>query len=273
MFQAIIDECKLRNYSKKTIQIYLHYNQKFLNFVNKTPQQVTQKDIRSYLLFLIGKNKSSSTVNLAHNALNFYYTVIMKRRFQKVAFQKREKRIFFVPSGDQIARMIQVTKNQKHKLVISLLYATGVRVSELVRIQLVDIDFKKRLLKVEQGKGNKDRFTIISHFAMMQIKSYLQLRTYKSKYLFAGRDGHISTRTVEAIVKRAKLNIGINESISPHSLRRSFATHHMINGTRDQYVQQMLGHKDIRTTRGYQNVDNGHLSNVKSPQDTWKKHL
>jgi integrase/recombinase XerD len=267
MFQPIIDECKLRNYSKRTITIYLHYNQKFLDFVNKKPQQVTHNDLRSFLLYLIGKGKSSSTVNLAHNALNFYYNIIMKRRFHKIAFQKREKKIMFVPTGEQIAKMIKVTKNQKHKLIISLLYATGVRVSELVNIKLIDIDFKNRLLKVDQGKGNKDRFTIISHFTMMQIEQYLPLRTYKSKFLFAGRDGHVSTRTVDAVIKLAKRKLGIKESISPHSLRRSFATHHMTNGTKDQYVQQMLGHKDIRTTRGYQYVTNGHLLKVKSPQD------
>ena len=267
MFQPIIDECKLRNYSKTTIKIYLYYNKHFLDFIKKQPQQVTQKDIRSYLLHLIAKHKASSTVNLAHNALNFYYNVIMKRRFQKIAFQKREKKIFFVPSGEQIAKMIQVTNNQKHKLIISLLYASGVRVSELVKIRIIDIDFKKRLLKVDQGKGNKDRFTIISHFTMMQIESYLKLRFYKSKYLFAGRDGHISTRTVDAVVKMAKKQIGIKESVSPHSLRRSFATHHMSQGTKSQYVQQMMGHKDIRTTRGYQYVDNGHLLKVRSPQD------
>ena len=266
MFEPMIEEMKLRNYSPKTIKLYLLHNQHFLRSCRKNPQAITEKDIRQYLLELIGKQLSSSAINLAHNALNFYYMQIMKRRFT-IPFQKREQRILREATIEEIRQILAVTKNQKHHLLISLLYAAGVRVSEAVRVKLEDLNFEKKLLLVRQGKGKKDRYTILSDTVIEEIKNYLSQRLYSSQYLFASRDSHICEKTAEEILTQAKHKAGLSKNITPHTLRRSFATHHINQNTRLEFIQSMMGHNDIRTTRGYQYITPTHLESVSSPHD------
>lgn len=266
MFEPMIDEMKLRNYSPKTMKVYLMYNRHFLNFCRKAPQQVTTSDMRAYLLHLLGKQYSSSAVNLAHNAINFYYQQVMKRKFA-VPFQKREQIVLEDAAPEEIRQMLAATKNQKHRLLISLLYAAGVRVSEAVRVKLEHLHFEKKLLLVKQGKGKKDRYTILSEKIIQEIKSYLVQRPYQSSYLFASRDGHICEKTAEEIINQAKTKAGLSKNITPHTLRRSFATHHIGQNTRLEFIQSMMGHKDIRTTRGYQYITPTHLESVRSPHD------
>jgi integrase/recombinase XerD len=267
MFETLIEEMKLKNFSKKTMEIYLYYNQVFIKYIKKSPREVSGKDIRDYLLYLICKRKSSSTINLIHNALNFYYGNILKKSVKHIPFQKREHKVKQIASKNNIQKMIQVTKNQKHKLIISLLYASGVRRAELVKIKINDLDFGKKLLLVRQGKGNKDRYTILSDLVINQIHTYLMKRPYNSEYLFASQNGHITSSTVEQVIKQARIKAKIKNNLTPHSLRHSFTTHHMESGTKTEYIQEMLGHKDIRTTRGYEKISNRHLMKIKSPHD------
>jgi len=268
MFKILIEEMKLKNFSPNTINIYLYYNQEFLHFCNKSPREVSHLDIREYLLHCIQKQYSSSTINLAHNALAFYYGRILRKRVGDIPYQKREQRIRVFASPEEIENMINALDNTKHKLIISLLYASGVRVSELVSLKIEDIDLQKRLLKVRQGKGNKDRHTILSKVVVELIRSYLSTRPYESNYLFASSDGHITPRTVEEVLKQACQKARITNPLTPHSLRHSFATHHMEQGTKTKYIQQMLGHKDIRTTRIYEHISTKHLEKIRSPQDS-----
>ena len=266
MFKTMIEEMKLRNFSPQTQKVYLQYNQSFLNFARKSPRDVSGQDIRSYLLHLIEKQYSSSSINLAHNALNFYYGKLLRKNVKEVPFQKREEKHRLVPSKDEIENLCTVIKNPKYQLMISLLYASGVRVSELVRIKLQDIDVERKLLRVRQGKGGKDRYTILSVRVIEQIKAYLQMRPYPSNYLFSSRDGHLTIRAVEEVLKSAARRAKIQRA-TPHSLRHSFATHLMESHVRDSVIQKLLGHKDIKTTQIYASVATKHLQEIKSPHD------
>ncbi len=266
MFQPMTDELKLRNYSAKTIKVYLMYNQHFLACCRKRPQEVTSSDIRNYLLSLVDKRYSSSAINLAHNALNFYYQQILKRKFD-LPFQKREEKARAVPPAEEIQKLVNALQNPKHKLLVSLLYASGARVSEVVRIKLHDLDFERKLLLIRGGKGNKDRYTILSNLVILQIKNYLQKRPYQSDYLFASHDGHITPSTVEQVLKQAWKRAHLKNKITPHSLRHSFATHLMEAGIQDKYLQKLLGHKDIKTTQIYATAMTKHIQGIKSPHD------
>ena len=135
------------------------------------------------------------------------------------------------------------------------------------------IDFEKRLLMVKQGKGNKDRTTILSELVIFELKNYLKSRPYNSEYVFASHKGHISARTVEVVIKTARRKAKITKNITPHSLRHSFATHHMESGTRAEYIQKMLGHKDIRTTKIYERVSTKLLEGIRSPHDKMKVRI
>ena len=238
---------------------------KFGEFINKSPREVTHKDIRNYLLYLISKQKSSSTINLVHNALNLYYGTILRKRVKDIPFQKRKQAIKPIASREQIVNMINQTKNLKHKLVISLLYSTGLRVSELIKLKVEHLNFKKKLVFVKGGKGNKDRFTIVSELLTFQIQDYLKTRPYQSDFLFASRQGHITARTVQEIVKQASRKV--NLKLSPHCLRHSFATHLTDQGTKIEFIGELLGHKDIRTTRQYQRLSTNHLEQIENPYD------
>ena len=266
MFQTITDECRLRNYSPKTVQAYQHHNKKFLQFCKKKPQQVTNQDIRMYLLYLDGKGSSTSQVNLAHNAINFYFRNVLKRNFSKIPFQKRENRVKEVLNQKEIKELIFHIKNKKHKLMISLLYATGIRVSELVNINLEHLDFGKKQLLVKQGKGQKDRHTILSDKVIYDIKNYLA-ETEITGYLFPAKKGHLSVRTVQEIIKQAAKKAKIINCATPHRLRHSFATHLYEGGTNFEVIQKLLGHKNIKTTQQYARVANKHLVGIKSPHD------
>ena len=266
MFQSIVDECRLRNYSPKTIKAYLYYNRKFLLFCGKRPQEVTNQDIKGYLLSLISKERSSSQINLAHNAINFYFKNILKRNFSKIPFQKRENRVKDILSRQDIQKLIHNIKNRKHRLMISLLYASGIRVSELVKVKLQHLDFENKRLLVKQGKGKKDRFTLLSDRLIVELRTYLGQSRVKN-YLFPGRIGHLSVRTVQEIIKQAARKAKIFVLVTPHRLRHSFATHLLEAGIKDGQLQRLLGHEDIRTTQTYARVANKHLVGIKSPHD------
>ncbi len=262
----MIEEMKLRNFSPQTQKVYLQYNQAFLRVVRKSPRDVSGQDIRNYLLHLIERQYSSSSINLAHNALNFYYGKLLHKKVHEIPFQKREEKHRLVPSKDEIENLCTTLNNPKHQLMISLLYASGVRVSELVKIKLQDIYFERKLLRVRQGKGGKDRYTILSARVIEQMKAYFQRRLYSSDYLFASRNGHLTIRTVEEVLKSAARRSKTNKT-TPHSLRHSFATHLMESHVRDAVIQKLLGHKDIKTTQIYASVATKHLQDIKSPHD------
>ena len=204
-------------------------------------------------------------INLAHNAINFYYKEIMRRNFKPIKFQKREQKDRGILSIKEIKQIIEVINNKKHKLMISMLYASGVRVSELINIKIQDIKWEKRLLLVRQGKGKKDRHTILSNKAIEEIKDYLKSRTEKSQYLFPSFKTHITTRTVQEILKQAGKKTNLN--ITPHQLRHSFATHLVDSGVHENKIQKLLGHKNIKTTQIYIKLSTKNIENIQSPHD------
>lgn len=268
MFEILIQEMKLRNFSPRTMEVYLEYNRKFLLFVRKSPRDLSAEDIRTYILHLIEKGYSTSAVNLVHNALNFYYGKILRKAVKNIPFQKREQTIKEVLSQDEIRQLLEVTANPKHRLMIELLYASGVRVSELIKIKIEQIDWDRKMLLVKLGKGNKDRYTLLSEKVISQIQDYLQSRKNKSSYLFDSSDGHITLRTVQQVLNHAAKKAGLARKVHPHLLRHSFATHLLESGVRESQIQQLLGHKDIRTTQTYARVTNKHLLGIKSPHQS-----
>jgi len=271
MFEILDEEMKLRNFSSQTKEVYLYYNSLFLKFIRKSPREVSASDIRAYLLHLIERRYSTSSVNLAHSALNFYYGKVLRKAVKSVAFQKREDKVKYHLSQEEIRHLQMALSNPKHKLMLGLAYASGVRVGELVKIKVEQIDWERKMLLVKEGKGRKDRYTILSEPIIQDIKEYLHLRSLKgveSPYLFESRAGHITTRAFEEIVKQAAKRAKLERKVHPHLLRHSFATHLLESGARESHIQQLLGHKDIRTTQTYARITNKHLWGVRSPHES-----
>jgi len=266
-FASLERELRIRNYSRSTIDSYVHYNEELLRFCEKDPREITTEDIKNYFDYL-GEKVSSSTVSVAYNAIHFYYGQIWKRNFFiNIQQPKKNKYLPVVLSKEEVNKMIAVMKNPKHNCIISLLYGTGLRVSELTHIKMCDIDLDRKMLRVFQGKGKKDRFVILPEKLLAILKIQAGLKQ-KNDYLFTnGRGSRLTETTIQKIVSQSAEKAGIRKNVSPHTLRHSFATHLLENGTDIRYIQELLGHAKLQTTQIYTHVASSNLQNIKSPLD------
>jgi len=262
--QKVKDECKLRGFSNQTIKSYSFWIDKFLQFIDKSSLNLTNDSVKLYLLSL---NASINTNRLAYASINFFFTNILKKPFttKDVPVKKKLKQLPKVISKSEVLEMLEKTKNLKHRLVIQLLYSSGLRLSELIDLKRNDIDVERNLINVRKGKGSKDRITLLSERLKIELLKYYNQYSLKSDYVFEGRNGKYTNKSVQIIMEKASKII--NKKVSPHMLRHSFATHLLENGTDIRYIQKLLGHSDLDTTMIYTHVSNRELSNIKSPLD------
>ena len=261
-FQILIDEMKVRGYSRQTMKAYLHINRGFLEYAGKSPKDVTRQDILQYQGMLYDRELSSATRHAACAALKFYFETVMKRRFH-LSYPKKSNRLPMVLSREEIVRMIDTTQNPKHKLLLELMYGSGLRVGEAVKVKAEDIDRERKILLIREGKGGKDRMVNLSDRFLNDLNEshgYL----FESDYSLGH---HITLRTAQEIVKQACRKAGISKNAHPHTLRTSFATHLIENGTDISFVQRLLGHAKISTTQAYLRLSSASLQKVKSPLD------
>lgn len=276
-FDNLARELRIRNYSRKTAISYIRYNQELLRFCEKDPREVTAEDIKDYLDFL-ANDRSASTVSVAFNALLFYYKTIWRRSFfVNMPHPRKEKHLPVVLSKEEVVCLISSTTNPKHTCILSIMYGTGLRVSELTHIKMRDIDTDRMLLRVYQGKGKKDRFTILPALLRETLIRQTRLKT-PDDYLFTnGRNrcvggkqtggGRLTEASIQKIVAQAARRAGIGKTVSPHTLRHTFATHLLENGTDIRYIQELLGHAKLQTTQIYTHVATNNLNHIKSPLD------
>lgn len=250
---------------------YLYYNRDFLNFTGKNPSDINDHDVKDYLLYLAEEKESAaSTLNQAINALKFYYGTMLKKKFvYKVKRPRKDKKLPVVLSKEEVARIINSVDNMKHRTILMLVYSAGLRVGEVVRLKPEDIDSKRMLIHIKGSKGRKDRYTLLSEKTLEVLRAYW--RKYKpEKWLFEGaRDGrYLSIRSVQKVFEQACDKAGIRKEITIHGLRHSFATHLLEGGTDLRYIQELLGHKDSKTTEIYTHVSTKSLGKIKSPLDS-----
>jgi site-specific recombinase XerD len=248
-------EMKIRKFSQKTIKSYLHYITEILNFARKNPKEISNEDVRAYLENLCDKGFSSSTLNTAYSALKFYFEKILYRKFFfNLPRAKKDKKLPVVLSKKEILDIINACENIKHKLIIQILYCSGLRVSEVIDLKINDLDFNRKSIHIKGAKGKKDRITIISETVLQNIAKYLN--EFKPlKYVFESmRGGNLTTRTIQAIVSQSAKKAGMNKPVSPHSFRHSFATHLLESGLDIRYIQALLGHSRLETTQIYTKV-------------------
>ena len=236
----------------------------------RTPVDVTRADIRAYAAFLVSDSGAKpATVNLALSALKFLYSeVLEKDLFQKIRRPKKEQKLPTILTRDEIKNMLDHTSNKKHKLLIEILYGSGLRVSEAVGLQREDINLEDKFSIVRKGKGNKDRQIMISSRARADLKHVLHKRDDDNPFVFNSATGHITARQAQRIVKEAAQNAGIKKRVFCHALRASFATHLLNSGVDLRHIQVLLGHERISTTQIYTKVSDEKLRGIKSPLDS-----
>lgn len=259
------NELKLRNYSPKTIKGYLSCLSDFLS-VCENPQKVDTEFIKNYLLEKFNKGFSPQTINLYLNSIKYFYRDVIKN-YNKIdiKFSKRSLKLPIVLSREEIKKIINNISNSKHKLLVSLSYGAGLRVSEVINLRIKDIDIDELTIHIKGAKGDKDRITIFSEKLKNDLRK-LTASKGQDNYLFESeRGGKLSERTAQKIFENVLKKSGIKKDATFHSLRHSFATHLLENGVDVRYVQELLGHQNIRTTQLYTKVTNPSIKNIKSP--------
>ncbi len=261
-------EMKLRGFSQKTVKSYLYYITQILKLTNKNPKTINSDDIRSYLEKLTDKNKSSSTTNNAYSAFKFYFEKILHRKFfLKIPRSKKPKKLPIVLTKNEVKKILSCVENVKHKLILALMYSSGLRVSEITNIKVKDLNAENKMLFIREAKGLKDRNTIISKKVLEVLKKYIKNKKADDYIFESNRRKKMTDRSVQKIFSKALEKSNIQKKASCHSLRHSFATHLLEDGTDIRYIQFLLGHKRIETTQIYTKVTNIKLKNIKSPLD------
>lgn len=264
--EDLIKVLKLKGYSNKTIRVYVSNINKFL----LSSYEKSTDGVNSYIIRLIDSNNyKESTINQYINSLNFYFKHVIKSSTTcKIGFLKKHNSLPEVLSLSEVNQLLSSINNLKHKVIFTIIYSSGLRVSEVVKLKHKDIDYERNLVFVSRAKGKKDRYTLLSHKAIDLLNIYCQINP-NSKYLFPGQkvDTHLSIRSVQQIMIRQIEKINIKKNVSVHSLRHSFATHLLEHGTDIRYIQTLLGHQNIKTTQIYTHVALTNLRNIKSPID------
>lgn len=267
LIEIIEQEMRLRNYSIKTIKAYMAVVRDLFYFYKKRNlRDLNNQDLKDYLLYKIDQKLSSQTISLYANAINYLYRDIFKKiDFIPIKHPKKTQRLPVILSRSEILKIIDQIKNLKYRLMISLAYASGLRVSEVVNLKVKDVDIEGMMIHLKNAKGKKDRITIFPEKLKNEVNDLI-FGKKGNDYVFASeRGGKLSTRTAQKIFERALTRSGINKLATFHSLRHSFATHLLENGVDIRYVQELLGHANIRTTQIYTHVTNPSLKNIKSP--------
>ncbi len=266
--KQIENELKLRNYSQKTIKAYLYYIREYLRFAGQRKFTDKNEAARAYLLAKQRAGWSPQTINLALNSIKFFYREILKS-FEKIdlKFARRSQKLPVVLSRKEISKILNTITNQKHKLAIALSYAAGLRVSEIINLRVGDIDLDELVLHIKAGKGRKNRITTLPEKLKNDIKNLIAGKQARDLMFESNRGGKLSAASLQKAFQKALKKTGIKKPATFHSLRHSFATHLLENGVDVRYVQELLGHANIRTTQIYTRITNPKLKNIKSPLD------
>lgn len=259
-----------RKYSVETIKAYADNVNKFLRYIQKEPRQITKQDVKDYLYHLADKNLSGSTLNQNLQAIKFALEEILNKRlyFVKLPYSKLPKTKPTVLTKEEVKKLLSVIENPTHNLMIKLMYSAGLRVKELVRLKVEDLHFEDKIGWVRKGKGNKDRLFILANKIKPRVLEHIQQNNLThGNYLFKGRKGHITVKSIQEIVKQASKKAGLQKNIHPHTLRHSFATHLIENGYDVVSVQSLLGHSSVETTMVYVHLCSPKMISIKSPID------
>ena len=276
LFETVRREMRLRGYSHKTIKSYLSCLRTLVRSLSpKHPRDATDQDLRSFVLNLIEVEEyAMATVNQFINALRLLYVDLYQRPMVlgNLPRPKRERKLPVVLNEEEVRGLFEKTTNLKHRALLMLVYSSGLRVGEVVRLRWEDIDEERRMIHIRGGKGKKDRYTILSEVVAEVLNRYRAIYQPK-QWLFEGQpsEKYLSIRSAEYTFEQAAERAGIKKDVSIHSLRHAFATHMLEQGTDLRYIQHLLGHESIKTTEVYSHVSQRKVAKLRSPiDDLWK---
>lgn len=269
--QTMINAMMLRNLSARTIESYVGAVARLAKYYGRCPSLLTLEEVQAYLVHLIGDlGRAWSTVNVAAMAFRFLYIQVLGR--SEVSFRlpprKREKRLPIVLGLEETQRLINAPELLKHRAILHTIYGGGLRLGESTRLKLTDIDPANMRMRIEQGKGRKDRYTILPQSTLEILRAYYR-EERPILYLFNGRrrGEPIHARSIQLIYHQASEAAGITRGRGVHTLRHCFASHHLLGGTDLLVLQHLLGHTRLETTTRYLHLVPGSWGQIKSPSD------
>lgn len=260
------DMLRVSGYSRKTIKSYVYYISGFLGF---SKGKISKESVRRYLLYIMANNKDVS-MRVAVAAVRLYLSEVGKKELiMNVVYPRSGKSLPMVLTREEVIRMIEAISNIKHRLIIEMIYSTGLRLSELRNLRVRDLDFNEGMVYVKEGKNSKDRRVIMSKNLAARLQDYIELEQIRlEENLFLGRRGvGLSTRTIQQVVKNAAKKAGISKNVHTHTLRHSFATHLLEQGVDIRHIQRLLGHAKLDTTQIYTHISVKDLKKIVNPLD------
>ena len=270
--EQMTQDLQLKGATAKTQHIYLREVTKLAKHYSKSPDELGENEIKEYLLHLKESGLADGTFRFYAAGIKFLYSATLQQRWvDDIKFGRRPLKLPVVLDLSEVEALFSVTDNIKHKAVLMIMYSSGLRISELMNLKITDIDSKRMMVYIRQGKGGKDRYSILSQRALQCLRQYW--REYHPKeWLFEGNKGsHLCMTSIRNIFVDAKKRAGIKKPASPHTLRHSFATHLIESGVSLHHVQLLLGHRSPNTTTVYLHVSNMNLAQVVSPLDKASK--
>ena len=269
--QRMIEELRLGNYSRFTERQYVSHVERFANYYGKSPEQMGPEEVREYLLYLIEDRRVSwGTYNIALCALRFLYHRTLKREqlLQGIPCPKGEVRLPVVLSPSEVKQFFAACDTLKQSALFMCAYAAGLRVSELAKLRIEDIDSQRMSIHVRLGKGRKDRYIPLAHHLLGLLREYW--REYRpNEWLFPGNPRHkpIDDGTISRHCRNVREAANLGKHVTVHSLRHSYATHLLEAGADLRTIQVLLGHRNIRTTAKYTHVSHKLLQTIENPLD------
>ena len=268
--QRMIEDMQVRNLAPKTQKSYVQQVAAFALYFGKSPELLEPEDIRTYQLYLIRKGLSASSIIVATAALRFVYRITLKRPWSpdQIPLPKSPQRLPVILSREEVARLLRSVTDAGQHAILATAYATGLRLSELTHLRVADIDSQRMTIRVEQGKGQKDRYVMLSEKLLPELRDYWK-RTHSPRWLFPGsHPGEpISKGAIQKACQQARQRAGIEKHVTPHSLRHAFATHLLEAGCDLRVIQLLLGHRSLNTTARYLKMAASTVCAAVSPLD------
>ena len=265
------DAMALRGLAPRTRLTYVRWVHQMVQFCRVAPDQLTTEDVRTFLLYLTQERKLSfSTFNQALNSARFFFIEVLRRPFviEGLRFQRPPHRLPVVMNGEEVLRLLDATVSLRDRALLETAYATGMRLGEVTHVLIADIDSQRMVVRIEQGKGRRDRYVMLSPSLLETLRAYWRACKPKT-YMFPGDGGNrpLSDSSAQKAFNKARDRAGIKKRVSFHTLRHSFATHLLEDGTNVRKIQTLLGHRSLQSTERYTHLAQNYLNQTRSPLD------
>ena len=272
--QRMLEDMRMRKMERRTQEAYVRAVRRFAAYLHRSPDLATVQDLRNFQLHLVDTGTSAATLNATLTGLRFFFDITLDRAeiMARIQLVKLPRNLPVVLSPQEVSRLIAAASNVKHQAALSIAYGAGLRASEVVNLKVTDVDSQRMTLRVEQGKGRKDRYAMLSPVLLQRLRAWWRIghaqgRMLPGGWLFPGMNptDALTTRQLNRAVHEAADAAGIDKRVSMHSLRHSFATHLLEQKVDIRVIQVLLGHKKLETTALYAQVATDLLHEVVSP--------